>query len=56
MRKRYKFVSNNSIYRGNLSYARDIENPSVLYNGSVKPDEDPADYYRKLPKKAVRLG
>jgi hypothetical protein len=30
-------------------------NPELLYEGSTQPDEDPADYVRVEPIKAVRL-
>lgn len=55
MRKR-KITSDNSVRKENEYYTRGFENPSVLYNGGVKAYEDPADFYRKAPIKAVRLG
>jgi hypothetical protein len=51
--------SNNSIRdnKRKVSYKkRQTTNPDVVYHGSLKPYEDPADYSRRKPIKGVILG
>jgi hypothetical protein len=34
----------------------EINETNVIYNGAANPDEDPADYIRMKPIKAVKVG
>lgn len=45
-----------SIYEIDDKYTREFTDAYIIYNGGYYADEDPADYVKAEPIKAVRLG